>query len=198
MTIRLLVFDAKWTCLLDRAFSSAPSATVDHSTDDQESMQLIMGMLYSLKNMLGKLAPASSSEESTNSGNALKCYPQVSFSYETAKYRLLYYEVISGWKFVLLLPLAVSPSASCVYSGVTVAGEACLQAFYSIIFVEYVVKNPLVSNLRAGDRIKSLLEGNQLPAFKIKMEEFFNLPIFSWAQRLFLNKCKCKFHRLIG
>lgn len=143
MLHRLLIFDRHYTCRLDRQSGGQPA----------ESLPLLLGLTHSLRNTLRKMAPSSAD----------------SFSYRTNKYRLYYYESPTQWRFIMVVSGVGGGSGS--WAGQTVTMETALKAFYSSIFVEWVVKNPLVEPL----------DGQVLGpgGFAIKMEEFFSLPMFT-------------------
>ena len=151
---RLLIFDRKFTCIYDKSWNAK---TDSNEPLRQETMQLIMGMCYSLRTMLSKLSP--------QSGN------DTSYSYRTDRYRLFYYEVPSGWKFVLLVAGTPIIKSSTI-GGQTVTLETALSHLWSTIFIEWVIRNPLfISN--ECQTIK-LVEGGAAG----KIGEFMQLPIF--------------------
>lgn len=184
MSARLLVFDRKWQCRWDHRYPSPStnpsiSAKTRPSQDEEESMQLIMGLCYSIRSMLNKLSHTNIS--SSNSGPP-------AYWFRTDRYRLHYYETFTGWKFVLLLPLVVpgpptSASSSntlpivksCPYAGQTVTLENALFILYSTVFLEWIVRNPLVPHEilynKEGERFMA-------PGIASKLEEFMRLPIF--------------------
>ena len=146
--LRLLIFNRKYDCKYDHHF------TAQHSVlSDAESMQLLMGVCHSLRVMLLKLSPGG----------------ECAFTYRTDKYRL-YYQEVGGWRLVLLLSGGNSTS-SCVYNGMTVTLETALRVFYATVFLEWVIKNPLVQ-----PHSSELLGPG---GFQSKLQEYFVLPIFT-------------------
>ncbi|XP_054880749.1 trafficking protein particle complex subunit 1 isoform X2 [Poeciliopsis prolifica] len=71
-------------------------------------------------------------------------------SFQTSKYRLHYYETASGLKFVMNTDLSVSNARD------------TLQHIYSNLYVDLVVKNPLVPS---GQPLDSDLFGTRLDSF---------------------------------
>ena len=145
--LRFMVFDRHYACRYDRHMTAQHA-----SLSDSESMQLILGVCHSLRGMLARLAPSND--------------PDVAFTYRTNKYRLFYYEV-GGWRFVLLLN---GGGGSCIFGGVTITLENALKTFYSTVFLDWVVKNPLVDphgNTTFGPG-----------GFQVKLDEFLSLSIF--------------------
>lgn len=163
---RLLVFDRNFQCRLDRISrlpSGPPSSSPPEGLSEEESMQLIMGMCYSLKNMLGKLAKSPGSD--------------TTFSYRTPAYRLHYYEVASGWRFVLLVA-GTLPVRSCVWAGHTVTLESALAVFYREVFLEWVLRNPLLEDpVNLGGAKTGRLD-EAVGGVGVKIAEFMQLPIF--------------------
>lgn len=166
--LRLLILDREYRCRLDHRFPGAPVPTPlpQHQLTDTESMQLITGMCYSLRTTLGKLVPSGPT-------------PPVAFSYRTDRYRLAYYETASGWHFVLLTGLGPNTGATssrapstATYGGITFSLERALEAFFTTVFLPWVVRNPLVDPQVAD------LDA-ETGSFKIKLTEFFALPLFA-------------------
>lgn len=163
---RLLIFDRNFQCRLDRTSrpaSVSPPSSSPEGLSEEESMQLIMGMCYSLKTMLGKLAKSPG--------------PDTIFSYRTPAYRLHYYEVASGWRFVLLIA-GPSTVRSCVWAGHTVTLESALAVFYREIFLEWVLRNPLLEDpVNIGGGNTGHLD-ETVGGVGAKIAEFMQLPIF--------------------
>lgn len=163
--LRLLILDREYRCRLDHRFPGAPVPPPQHQLTDTESMQLIMGMCYSLRTTLGKLVPSGPT-------------PPVAFSYRTDRYRLAYYETASGWHFVLLTGLGASSTtgsrtpSTATYGGITFSLERALEAFFSTVFLPWVVRNPLLD-----PQVVDL--DAETGSFKIKLTEFFALPLFA-------------------
>lgn len=165
---RFLVFDKSFGCRLDRQWgpkskdssSSSVSPSTTSQLSDTETMQLIMGSTYSLKNMLKKLSPSSSdlyadgtsskvasppaSRRSSASESApvspieppsldFKVPRETCFSFVTSKYRLTYYESPTGWKLVLLTDPGTPTSGEL---------ENLMRGLYKDIFVKHVIQNP--------------------------------------------------------
>lgn len=102
----------------------------------EEEAKLMYGMLFSVKSFVSKISPLDVKK-------GFLCY-------KTNKYALNYLETPTGLKFILNTDL----NAQNV--------RELLQQIYSQIYVEYVVKNPLV-NLE--EAIKSELFKQKLDAF---------------------------------
>lgn len=167
---RFLIFDRGFACRLDRHWATKNSTTQSQTSSpssgsasatssqlsDTETMQLIMGSTYSLKNMLKKLSPSSydgssskvASPPASRRSSATESAPvsptdlrspdfkmprETCFSFVTSNYRLNYYESPTGWKLVLLTD-----------PGTPGAGELenLMRGLYKDIFVKHVIQNP--------------------------------------------------------
>lgn len=126
-------------------------------------MQLIMGMCYSLRTMLGKLAKSLG--------------PDTAFSYRTPAYRLQYYEVASGWRFVLLVA-GNTAARSCVWAGHTVSLEGALVTFYRELFLEWILRNPLLEDPVQNGGTKAGRFDEAVGGVGARITEFMQLPIF--------------------
>lgn len=139
---RLLIFDRRYECRLDHHFVSLP----EDRLNSRESMQLVRGLCHSLRSMLGRLANGSGKADA--------------WTYRSSKYRLVYLEVASGWKFILLMGL-----------GMTTNLDSILKTFYSTVFLEWIINNPLIEPHSSTDL-------SSLGCFKVKMEEYFTKSLF--------------------
>lgn len=143
---RLLIFDKHYSCRLDRSWSTpSPSRSESNQLTPEETLQLIMGMTYSLKNMLQKLSPSSTSDTDgisspKSSASSLTTdsapFPNLrdcSYTYLCSHYRLLYHEPPTGWKFVMLVePCPASDDLA-----------QLLPSFHANVFLRAVIQNPL-------------------------------------------------------
>lgn len=131
---------------------SSSSSKEKESSPVEHSQQLILGLTYSLKNMLLKLAPIpSSSSFSNNNANASSSNTNAnttategySFSYKTSKYRLFYFESFTGWRFIIISDNFTTSNTinNPVYGAIT--PETTLKVFYASIFIDFLVKYPL-------------------------------------------------------
>ncbi|KAJ3195933.1 TRAPP subunit bet5 [Irineochytrium annulatum] len=91
----------------------------------QEEAKLIYGVVYSLRNFVGKLVAGKQSNEGF-------------LSYKTSVYKLHYFESASSVKFVL----TTDPDCENM--------REVLRQIYAGIYVEYVVKTVLAEGLREG------------------------------------------------
>lgn len=186
---RLLIFDSKFACRLDREWKSAIDSPLSGTNalnfpvnptgkspelTSVESMQLIMGMTYSLKNILQKLSPPARSDLSSqtpSNGSSRKsstvtspisqteptglCHGESCFSYVTSKYRLSYFESPTHWKIVLLTdPAPLNPGEI----------EQLMRLIYSDILVRNIVQNPVYRLTEASFHRPGLLA---------RIDEFF-------------------------
>ncbi|KAI9360471.1 Sybindin-like protein [Zopfochytrium polystomum] len=101
-----------------------------------EEAKLVYGVVFSLKNMVSKLLPRKNSEGF--------------LSYKTSTYKLHYFETPSCLRFVL----TTDPASDNM--------RETLRQIYSDIYVEYVVKNPLVKH---GGVIRNELFRTHLNSF---------------------------------
>jgi len=88
------------------------------SMPKQEEFKLVYGMLHSVRSVVNKLSPTDSRQGFQN--------------FQTNKYKLNYFETASGIKFVM--------NSDKRATGI----QDLLRQIYSMVFVEHVVKNPLI------------------------------------------------------
>ncbi|XP_039278483.1 trafficking protein particle complex subunit 1 isoform X9 [Nilaparvata lugens] len=131
MTIHNLYIFDKFGCLLYYAeWNRLKSSGITR----EEEAKLMYGMLFSLKSFVSKISPLDTKK-------GFVCY-------KTNKYALHYLETPTGLKFVLNTDVNAQNVRD------------LLHQIYSKVYVEYVVKNPVVN---LGDPIKSEL-------FKMKLD----------------------------
>lgn len=112
------IFDRHCSCIYAREFdrtSSSPDSVNASNTSDMA--QLLFGTIYSLKNILAKLA-------APDSANLLR-------SFSTGQYRVHFLESLTNFKFALVLDLSLDNL------------QPQLWHLYSEIFVRNIVTNPL-------------------------------------------------------
>ncbi|KAJ3020831.1 Trafficking protein particle complex subunit 1 [Thoreauomyces humboldtii] len=157
MTIHnLYIFDRHCTCISftswTRPTAPPPSATPTSSslsTDNQsqsqhqamqqlgatgmsleEEAKLVYGVVFSLRNMLGKL------NNQSQAGPGGQQNGDGFIGYRTSTYRLHYFETPTGLKFVM----NTDPTMDTM--------REALRTIYAQIYVEYVTRNPLLEQLR--------------------------------------------------
>lgn len=114
----------------------------------EEEAKLMYGMLFSLKSFVNKISPTD---------------PREGFLfYKTSKYTLHFMETPSGLKFIL----NTDTSAQNV--------RALLQQIYSQVYVEFVVKNPILS---LSESIKSDLFKSKLDVLVKQSPIYLSKPI---------------------
>ena len=142
MTVyNLYIFDRNCTCLYYKQWVRNKEAGISQD----EEFKLMYGMIFSIKSLLSRLSHKSSKEGF--------------LSYTTSKYKLHYFESATGFKFVLNTDTSVG----------SLSDE--LWHIYSNIYVEYVVKNPLI---QAGEQITSKLFASKLDSY-IQSLPFFKI-----------------------
>ncbi|KAL5253461.1 hypothetical protein ACHWQZ_G013301 [Mnemiopsis leidyi] len=135
MIYNLYIFNPVGQCL----YYGEWERTRETDMSQDEEFKLVYGMLYSLKSFVSRISPATSDSFQ---------------SYQTNNYKLSMYETPSGCKFVINTSVEWSSQAI----------NEILHALYKEVYVEFAVKNPLLS---LQDSIDSEL-------FKSKIETFIN------------------------
>lgn len=128
------LFSGNGTCLF----------SLNTEENNDESTGLLYGFLYSLKSFTNRVSPIIVKDNTF-------------FTYSTSSYQLLFLEMPTSMKLVLVV--APNPSKSNEYYKQT------LNELYRVVFVEYVVKNPV--GRRNPNCIESIL-------FREKLVEFLN------------------------
>ena len=149
----------------------------------EHSQQLILGLTYSMKNMLMKLGPV----PVINSVNQSKPPPQqqvtsvtgYSFAFKTSKYRIHYFESFTGWKLVMITDCLQSTTTTTTvnYQGTNLSPESALKIFYSQVLLKYLVTYPLgtiYTSQKSSDKQRIFVENDFLhrAGFLGKMDEF--------------------------
>lgn len=172
--LRVLIFDRQYTCRFDQQYQAGRPTQLKRS----ESTQLLLGLTYSLRTLLGRMAPARGRE--------------TAFAYQTNQYRLLFLETAIRWRLLVMLPLGKAPSlgmGSALYEGQSVTLDNALRVFYSTIFVNWIVMNPLVQphpDRESDEKVPAPIPSSETDVdtfnsagFRTKMNEFFALSIFA-------------------
>jgi len=133
MIYNLHLFDGSGNCIFSL-----------NREEREEDTKLLYGFLYSLKSFSLRIAPVLLKENSF-------------FTYSTNCYQLLFLEMATSLKLVLLVNPDVSKSNEYY--------KQMLREFYRTVYVEYVIKNPIKP--KPGAVIDSLL-------FKEKVVEFLS------------------------
>lgn len=133
MTIyNLYIFDRNCTCLYYKEWVRQKEAGISQ----EEEFKLMYGMIFSIKSLISRLSIKSAKEGLVG--------------YTASNYKLHYFETPTGYKFVLNTDTSVENIRD------------VLRHIYARIFVEYVVRNPL---LLPGNPVESDL-------FTAKLDEY--------------------------
>ncbi|OXA60837.1 trafficking protein particle complex subunit 1 [Folsomia candida] len=116
MTIHnLYIFDRQGTLVYYGEWNRKKPGTMSR----EEEGKLVYGMLFSLRSFLDKISPLDMNDNS--------------FLYRTTKYKMNYWESPTGVKFLMNTDLN-APNI-----------KELLRTIYQQVFVEYVVKNPVLA-----------------------------------------------------
>lgn len=155
MIYSLYIYTRNGSCLYQEKWNTGATKSMNYS-DPEEERRLLFGLLFSLKEFVFKLAPATASGSdglaaNGGSGSDQALAPQMEGMqrYQTNAYTCHQYETPSGLRFILM-----TDNQAGDLSGV-------LKHIYSHIYVEYVVNNPL-SDIKSAKQITSQLFKMQL------------------------------------
>ncbi|XP_043088574.1 trafficking protein particle complex subunit 1 [Puntigrus tetrazona] len=141
MTVHnLYIFDRNGSCLHYSEWNRKKQAGISK----EEEFKLMYGMLFSIRSFVSKMSPLDMKDGF--------------LAFQTSRYKLHYYETPTGIKLVMNTDLGVP---NC---------RDTLQQIYSMLYVEYIVKNPQCV----------LSESLQSDLFSSKLDSFIRaLPFFS-------------------
>lgn len=92
------IFDRHCNCIYNREFSNSDGGSIN-KLNNSDTSKLLFGMIYSLKNILTKLAGSGGFDESgTRNENILNFLK----SFSTNDFRIHYYESMTNLKFILI------------------------------------------------------------------------------------------------
>ncbi|CAI5728669.1 unnamed protein product [Peronospora destructor] len=156
MIYSFYIYTRSGSCLYQEKWNVAASKSVTYSDPDEEK-RLLFGLLFSLKEFVGKIAPASSSTLTTAdpigaAESATAAATEGMQRYQTNTYTCHQYETLSGLRFVMMTD--------------NQAGDMTptLKYIYGQIYVETVASNPL-SDTKSGKPIDSQLFRAQLAQY---------------------------------
>ncbi|GAB7362341.1 hypothetical protein MBLNU230_g2667t1 [Neophaeotheca triangularis] len=149
------IFDRHTNCIYSKRFQPPPqnpnnTAAKPHNPatakkpqlSDSDDAKLIFGTIFSLRRICSQLGGAGDSF----------------LSYRTAEYKLHYFETPTQLKFVMLTSVAVGSMRTVLYQ------------IWASLFVEFVVKSPLVPWEEEAGRLAGKGVGNEL--FEGGLESF--------------------------
>ncbi|KAF2860920.1 snare-like protein [Piedraia hortae CBS 480.64] len=120
----LYIFDRHTDCIYSKRWTQPQRPSSANDTKQVNDAKLIFGTVFSLRRIVAQLGG-----------------PEDSFlSYRTAEYKLHYFETPTQLKFVMLTDLRVSNM------------RTVLHEIWARLFVEYVVKSPLVPTGMPGGK----------------------------------------------
>lgn len=139
------VFNRSGDCLYYREWSR-PQNTLHDDLDEER--KLVFGMLFSLKDLSGKLSPLNAAPGG-QPGDAVNCQLQ---AVKTKAFTMHHYESTTG----LMLVLNADPETASQYQR--------LEYIYKNIWIEYIARNPVYAATR-NEQIQSIV-------FDTKLEEY--------------------------
>lgn len=135
MTVYTLhIFNNKGCCLFEKEWKRNKKS----SLPKEQELKLMFGMIHSINSFVSKMSPTD--------------FKDGFLSYTTSAYKLHFYETPSGIKFVFMTDVSAGNMRD------------SLRKLYSKVYVEYVVRNPLI---QLDEPIKSSL-------FESKLEEYMS------------------------
>ncbi|KAL4169723.1 hypothetical protein KRP22_010639 [Phytophthora ramorum] len=156
MIYSFYIYTRNGACLYQEKWNVTAGKSVTYS-DPEEEKRLLFGLLFSLKEFVGKMAPATAAQTTADpfgepAAAGLGAPPEGMQRYQTNAYTCHQYETPSGVRFVMMTD--------------NQAGDMTptLKYIYSQIYVETVVSNPL-SDTKSGKPITSQLFRAQLTQY---------------------------------
>ncbi|OWZ22001.1 Trafficking protein particle complex subunit [Phytophthora megakarya] len=148
MIFSFYIYTRSGSCLYQEKWNVPGGKSVTYS-DPEEEKRLLFGLLFSLKEFVGKIAPTQTTDPF---GEPVAAAPEAMQRYQTNTYTCHQYETPSGLRFVMMTD--------------NQAGDMTptLKYIYSQIYVETVVSNPL-SDTKSGKPITSQLFRTQLTQY---------------------------------
>ncbi|KAG1700121.1 hypothetical protein DVH05_011933 [Phytophthora capsici] len=155
MIFSFYIYTRSGSCLYQEKWAVAGGKSVTYS-DPEEEKRLLFGLLFSLKEFVGKIAPTTATQSNADPFGAADpvasgsgASPESMQRYQTDSYTCHQYETPSGLRFVMMTD--------------NNAGDLTptLKYIYSQIYVDTVVSNPL-SDTKSGKPITSQLFRSQL------------------------------------
>nr|XP_039251660.1 trafficking protein particle complex subunit 1-like [Styela clava] len=115
MTVYSLhIFNKTGGCLYEKEWKRSKKS----SLPKEQELKLMFGMIHSINSFVSKMSPTD--------------FKDGFLSYTTSAYKLHYYETPTGLKFVFATDVSVGNT------------REILRKLYSKVYVEYVVRNPLI------------------------------------------------------
>ncbi|KAL3673322.1 hypothetical protein V7S43_001037 [Phytophthora oleae] len=155
MIFSFYIYTRSGSCLYQEKWQVPGGKSVTYS-DPEEEKRLLFGLLFSLKEFVGKIAPTTAAQTNADPFGAVDpaasgsgASPEGMHRYQTNSYTCHQYETPSGLRFVMMTD--------------NQAGDLTptLKYIYSQIYVDTVVSNPL-SDTKSGKPITSQLFRSQL------------------------------------
>ncbi|KAI9906239.1 hypothetical protein PsorP6_003981 [Peronosclerospora sorghi] len=152
MIYSFYIYTRNGSCLYQDKWNVAGSKSVMY-LDPEEEKRLLFGLLFSLKEFVGKIAPTQMPADTVGTTESTTAIAPESFQrYQTNTYTCHQYETPSGLRFVMMTDNQVGDMTP------------TLKYIYAQIYVETVAGNPL-SDTKSGKPITSQLFKAQLTRY---------------------------------